>query len=336
MKKFVRFMFALIGIIILGVLILTFVEPSDVTVTRSIIIKAPKDAVFEQVVNFKNWHNWSPWEQKDSAMKITLAGSDGQAGSSLHWVSDPEKNGEVEIKNENVTGTEMDYSINIIKPGETQADGSIIATDTNNMTKVVWKLHKHFSFPFNASLIALNLDKLLGGDFETGLANIKKYVESHTTATTGTGIDIKEVDYPEHIFEGIRKMVYWTDMLKFFNDGYDIVAGDVGDKIEGHQVGIFYTWDTVNKQADMAAAFPVTDTTMPVKGTVFIHAGPAKAVMAVEKGNYNNSFLYHNAIMKYMAAKGQAQTMVIEEYVVGPKQEADSSKWVTNIYYLVK
>jgi hypothetical protein len=331
MKKFLRFLIILIVVVAAIFLVLAVVEPTDIPVSRSILIKAPKDSVFEQIVKLKNWVNWNPWYKMEPTMKMTYSGADGQPGSSYHWVGDDKKTGEGEVKNTSVNGTEMDFDMAMIKPREGSAHGNFVAADTAGMTKVTWNFTMHMPFPLNAMNVFMNMDKMLGGDFENGLGNMKQYVESHTAPAPA--IEIKEVDYPAQVFEGTRKTVYWTDLQKFFSDAYDIVAKDVAGNINGHQVGIFYTWDTVNKQADLFVGFPVTDTTNPVKGTIFTYVGPGKAVLAVEKGPYSGAMQYHTALGKYMTAKGMTPALKLEEYVTCPKQDPDSTKWVTKMYY---
>ena len=333
MKKFLRFLVILIIVVVAVVLILALVEPTDITVTRTTMIKAPKEAVFDQMVTFKNWPNWSPWYQMEPTMKITYSGTDGQPGSGYHWEGDDKKTGTGEMKNTAVTGTQMNFDVSFAKPREGAAHGILKADDTAGMTKATWSFAMHMPFPMNAMGVFMNMDKMLGGDFENGLNNMKKYVESHTTPTAG--VDIKEVDYPAHVFEGVRQTVGWNDMSKFFMDTYGMLGKGLGPKINGIPVGIFYTWDTTMKNSDMVAAFPVSDTATMVKGAMVFHAGPVKAAMAVQTGGYSQGMKYHTALQKYVAGKHVKQTMVLEEYVVGPGKEADSSKWVTNIYYML-
>jgi effector-binding domain-containing protein len=336
LKKFFQFLGILFAIVILAILVFGLVEPRDIIVKRSILVQAPKDSVFEQVVNFKNWPNWSPWQKLDSGMKTTYEGVDGQPGSGYTWAGDENKVGSGEMKSTAVQGTNMQYDFHLnIKPWQLNATGSLDVKDTTNGNVLVtWTFNKHSAYPFNAAAMFLDLEKWMGPDLETGLQNIKKYTESHAPAVEK--IDIKEVEYKEHTFEGIRKTVSWNDMMKFFNECNQLVIKDVDGKINGVQVGLFYDWDTVNKRADLAAAFPVSDTATPIKGTTFFHAGPAKALLAVEKGGYAKSQAIHEALTKYAASKGQTVTLKIEEYITGPKQDANSNNWVTNIYYLVK
>jgi hypothetical protein len=331
MKKFIRFVIVLVLILVAAILILGVIEPTNVVVVRTTVIKAPKDVVFEQISKFHNWPNWSPWYRMDSSVKLNYFGSDGQPGSGYTWEGN-QKVGSGEMRDSNINGTQMTYAFKMIKPYKKSANGYFNAEDTAGMTKVTWSMTAHMPYPMNAMDAFMNMDKLLGGDFESGLNNLKQYVESHNTGASS--VEVKEVDFPAHTYEGVRSMVNWSDMHKFFMDSYSMLGKDIGGKINGAAAGLYFTWDTVNKRSDMAAVFPVVDTTMAVKGAQFFHAGPGKAVMAVQKGGYSQAMKYHMAIAQYMAAKGMKPGLVIEEYPVTQQQEPDSNKWVTNIYYL--
>ena len=335
MRKFISFVLWLVFIVAIAIVVLGVVEPRDVPVQRNTFIKAPKSLVFDQMVNFKNWVHWSPWYQMDTSAQITYMGNDGQPGSSFHWVGDPKRTGEWDIKDTAVKDGEMDYQMQMSKPFNGIANGFIRAEDAGNgMTKATWGFTMHFSFPWNAVLVFMNMDRLLGGDFDKGLQNMKKYTEAITV--NNTAAQIQEIQYPAHTFEGIRKTMSMSEMEKFFADSYSQIGKVAGSAINGSAVGIFYTWDTVKHVSDMAAAFPVSDTSKPVNGGSCIYIPQSKAYMAVHKGGYASMGSDHAMLMKYIADKGQKQNVVIEEYVVGPYQEKDSTKWVTNIYYLVQ
>ena len=110
MKKALRFVLVLLLIVVAAVIILGIIEPTDVQVARNTMIKAPKEAVFEQILYFKNWSNWSPWYKMDSGkMKMTFYGTDGQPGSGYKWEGD--KTGAGDMKDSAVNGTQMDYAL---------------------------------------------------------------------------------------------------------------------------------------------------------------------------------------------------------------------------------
>ena len=338
MRKFMLFVVVLLAVVVGVILALGIYEPKDITITRTTLIKAQKDVVFEQIVKFKNWTNWSPWYRIDSGnMKMTYYGTDGQPGSGYTW-DGSDKTGAGDMRDSALNGTQMTYHLTYTNPDRKDAWGDLIAVDTAGMTKVTWTCHIHFPFPFNAVLSRLDMDKMLGGDFESGLSNMKVYMESHagTTVASSPAVEVKEVDYPGHIFEGVHNTVSMSDMMKFFDDARGEITTEAGTKINGVFAGIFYTWDTVGKNTDIMAGFPVSDSSVSIKGATFVYIPPSKAVMAVQRGGYERSMDTHNAIKKYMAAKGLVQSCVIEEYITDKTSESDNNKWVTNVYYLVK
>lgn len=333
MKKFLRFLLIFIVIIIAGFLIIGLFAPKDITVSRTVMINAPKQAVFEQITNFKNWTNWSPWYKMEPTMKITYSGPDGQVGSSYHWVG--EKMGEGEMKLASVNGNRADFDLTFIKPFKSTPKSYMMAEDSAGMTKTTWGFNQHFGYPFNAMLLFMNMDEMLGKDFNNGLTNMKQHLESNPLAATG-GIEIKEVDYPAHTFVGIRKTVAQAEIGKVAHETYMMLGKALGPKINGPGVGIYYTWDTVKKNTDVMMGFPVADATAAVKGTIVTNVEASKAYMIVHKGGFSSIPAEHMALGAHVAGKGKTPALVLEEYVSSPHEEPDSNKWVTNIYYLVK
>jgi len=330
MKKFLRFAVILLVIVAAAILILGAIEPTEVTVSRSTIIKGSKEAVFGQISHFHNWPNWSPWYRLDTTAKMTYYGAEGAVGSGYHWAGN-DKVGEGDMKSTAINGTQMDFELKVIKPFESLATGTFKADDTAGMTRVTWSFKSKKKYPMNAMLVFMNMDKMLGKDFENGLNNMKMYVESHAEAPTGTAV--QEVDFPAHTYAGIRKMVAWTDISKACGEAYGMLGKNLGPKITGPAAAIYYTWDTVKKNTDMAMVFPVADTT-GIKDANIMHLPAAKACMAVHHGSYNNMEKTHESIRNYMAANHKNMTTCVEEMIVSPPAEKDSTKWVTNIYYL--
>ena len=328
-------MVVLLVVIAAAVVIFMFVEPTEVTVTRTIMIKAPKEAVFAKMSHFKQWPQWSPWYKLDTTAKIDYTGTDGEAGSSYHWVGN-DKIGEGTMTSKAVTGGRMDYHLDFVKPFESKADGYFKVEDTVGMTKATWSFTTHMSRPMNAMQVFMNMDKMLGKDFENGLNNLKTLVEVQGSSTAGGDAEVKEVDFPGHMYAGVRKTVGWDEIGKFCSESYPMAGKALGPKISGPAASIYYTWDTVGKKTDMAAVFPVTDTTAKMKGISYMQLPASKAFMGVHKGGYGSIGKDHEAIRKYMAGKGKSMTVCIEENMVSMPQEPDSNKWVTNIYYLTK
>jgi effector-binding domain-containing protein len=332
MNKFIRFSFWLIFIISALILALAFIEPKDAYVTRTVVINAPKRPLFEQLVQFPNWNNWSTLLSVDTTASITYTGAQGQPGSTLDWKGDDGKIGSGTIRNEGVDSTTLHYSFTVTKPASWEADGTISVTDTGDYAKVTWTFHKHFPFLANAILIVFDLEKYMGTDMERSLSNLKRYIETGAEPL----VDIREVQYPGGLVAGIRDTMQWNEMQTFFGDTYSLFSNAPADKMTGPPIGIFYDWDTLNHKADIFAGIPVSGTDIPVNGITFSEIQPSRAFKVTYKGSYENSEAIHKALDKHIASKGLTKWLTIEEYIMYPANEKDSHKFVTNIYALVQ
>lgn len=337
--KFLRVLIIIIVILAVIVGILSLVAPKEVTVSRSATINAPKDVVFNHMSHFKDWDKWSPWHEMDPNMTITFKGEDGTVGSGYHWVGTEEKKtGEGEMTNTGLSGDTMKYSLNFLKPFKSTADGMFIAEDAGNgMTKATWQFHTKPTFPGNIFALFMNMDKMLGKDFEHGLDNLKKLAEAGGSTSGGSvaGMQIEETQFAAHSYAGIRQMVKWEDMSRFFSESYEKLGKAAGPDINGPAAGLFYKWDTVAHNADAVAAMPVSKE-VKADGVTMIKVPASKAYMIVYKGGYTGSMKAHEALNEKVRAAGRKADLIIEEYIKGPAEEKDSTKWVTNIYYLIK
>lgn len=332
MNKFIRFSIFLILIVAALILTLAIVEPNDVTVSRSIVIRASKETVFDQISKFNNWKNWSTLLQNDTSVKISYMGTDGQAGSTLEWAGDEGVTGSGVIKNEGIEGSLMYYSFTVSKPASMIADGVLSVKDTGTNTKITWTFHKHFPFIANAMLIVFDLDKYMGGDFERSLQKLKNYVETDAEPV----VDIKEVEYTGGLIAGIRDTVNWDDISTFFGDTYSLFIKTPAEKKTGAPVGLFYEWDTVRRKTDVFAGIPVADTDIPVNGITFSQVAPCRAFRAIHKGDYEGLKKVHDALDKHLTQKGLTKWLTIEEYVVYSGNEKEAAKWITNVYVLIQ
>ena len=178
-KRFFTICFVLIGIFVVSLFIIGLVQPKDITVSRSAFIQAPKEQVFKQMSDFRNWRNWSPWPRMDTSMKDSFAGPQGELGAIYHWFGDPTKTGEAELKATAINGTSMTFNFALIEPSKMNTSGTLSATDSANGTRATFSFTNHFDYPWNAMTIFMNLDNLLSKDFDSGLNNMKVYLEGH-------------------------------------------------------------------------------------------------------------------------------------------------------------
>jgi effector-binding domain-containing protein len=331
MKKLISFLGISLVIVVLIILIAGFVQPKDLSIERSVSINASHNVVFNQIKFFKNWTNWSPMVDKEPNIKISYLGLDGQFGSSFQWKSDDL--GEGEVSNTGVFNNRLDYNVQFISPWESNADGSFITEDLgNNNSKVTWKMVKHGTFPFNA--FNYFIEKIIGKDFENGLSLLKKYAESNQTIALSVH-DIVEKEFPATQLATIRKKIPFSEMQAFSSEAFQKLAKLNQNKILGAASTIYYDWDDQNQMTDMAPAFPVSAASNSPE-IIMVHIPATKSCQLAVKGSYVGLGRAHEIMGQYIAEKGIQLSYVIEQYQLGPANEADSNKWLTNVVYLIK
>ena len=165
---------------IIGLILLTalFVR-KDFAVEKQIEINKPKQEVYNYVVLLKNQNNFSKWATTDPAMEKTFSGVDGTVGFVSAWKSENKNvgSGEQEITKID-PGKRIDYELRFKEPMEdTNMAHMTLDSIGENKTLVKWGFEGVMKYPTNITLLFLDFDKLIGGDFEFGLNKLKGIFE---------------------------------------------------------------------------------------------------------------------------------------------------------------
>jgi hypothetical protein len=173
-------MFIAVGVVALALLVFVSVvacRPATFRVQRSTTIAAPSSVVFGNVVDLHQWAHWSPYEKCDPNVKKTYAGPSAGNGSSLHYVGKKIGEGRMTVV-ESRTNERVAIQAEYLKPfTATNAIEFTIAPAAEGVS-VTWATHGRNSFFFKAFSLFVDMDKLLGKDFEAGLADLKKLSEA--------------------------------------------------------------------------------------------------------------------------------------------------------------
>ncbi|MCB1178296.1 MAG: SRPBCC family protein [Leptospiraceae bacterium] len=180
--KIVKILLIVLGVIIAIPLILAIFIKKDYSVEREIIISKPKAEVFNYIKLLKNQENFSKWAKMDPYMTREYRGVDGEVGFISAWQSknpDVGKGEQEIIKIED--GSRVDYELRFIEPF-TAKDKAYMITEMvdENSTKVKWGFNGHMNYPGNLMLLFMDFEKMIGGDFDEGLNNLKSILESRT------------------------------------------------------------------------------------------------------------------------------------------------------------
>jgi len=177
-------MFEIIGVIaiilavaIAIVLVLAATKPDTFRVQRAISIKAPAEKILPLIGDFRQWAHWSPWEGKDPAMKRTYSGAASGKGAVYAW--DGNKNvgsGSMEILD--AAPSKVVIKLDFIKPFEGHNTAEISMVPQGDATHLTWLMHGPTPFFGKIIHVFINMDRMVGKDFETGLANLKRLTEA--------------------------------------------------------------------------------------------------------------------------------------------------------------
>ncbi|WKV12378.1 SRPBCC family protein [Marivirga harenae] len=170
---------AILGFIILALIVGAFTE-KDYAVEREIVINKSQSEVFDYVKYLKNQDNFSKWSTMDPHMKKEYKGVDGTVGFMSSWESDSSDVGVGEQEILSIEeGKRIDYALRFFEPFESSEKAYIeVESVGDNQTKVIWGFKGRMDYPMNLMLLAMDFEAMLGADFEYGLQELKKILES--------------------------------------------------------------------------------------------------------------------------------------------------------------
>jgi len=167
----------ILAIAIAAVLIYAATKPNTLRVQRAIDIKAPADRIFPLIADFHQWRDWSPYEEKDPAMKRSYDGAGSGKGAIYAWNGDRNVgSGRMEIL-EAAVPSEIVIKLDFFKPFEGHNTAEFTMLPQGDGTHVTWVMHGPANFMSRLIGVFINLDNMIGRDFEAGLARLKTITE---------------------------------------------------------------------------------------------------------------------------------------------------------------
>jgi uncharacterized protein YndB with AHSA1/START domain len=170
---------ALILLVVIVVFCLVVaLRPADFRISRSITIAAPPAAVFPYVNDLHRWEAWSPWAKLDPNMKVTYGGPEAGEGATYHWVGNKEVGEGKMTITESKPSEHVGIRLEFIKPFAATNQTDFTFQPEPDGTAVTWTMSGKNNFLAKAAHMVMNVDKMVGKDFEKGLAQLKAGVES--------------------------------------------------------------------------------------------------------------------------------------------------------------
>lgn len=157
-------------------------RPATYRVSRAIAIAAPPAVVYTQVADFRRWDAWSPWAKLDPAMKTAYTGPVAAPGSSYTWAgNDKVGEGRMTIVDA-APGGRVGIRLEFIKPFAATSSTVFSFVPGSGGTQTTWTMEGHNNFVAKAFSVFNDMDKVIGADFEKGLAQLKTVAEGEARA----------------------------------------------------------------------------------------------------------------------------------------------------------
>ena len=178
-------MMAIVGVVavvILAVLAFAYTRPDTFRVERSVTIKAPPQKVFDAISDFHRWTEWSPWENIDPGLTRTYSGAPRGVGTVYDWTG----NSKVGTGRMEITGaaapSKIVIKLDFLKPMEAHNTAEFTIEPQGGGkeegVRVTWAMFGPALFMGKLMTVFISMDRMVGGSFEQGLANLKRISEA--------------------------------------------------------------------------------------------------------------------------------------------------------------
>lgn len=165
-----------VALVLLVLVVVIALQPADFRISRTATIYAPAEVVFAQVNDVHHYNDWSPFSKMDPAMKVTYDGPPSGPGASLAWAGN-NKAGEGRMTLIESRPNELvRYRLEFLKPFQAANIADFTFKPEGDRTVVTWTMTGTNNFMCKAFGLVANCDKMVGGMFEGGLANLNSMV----------------------------------------------------------------------------------------------------------------------------------------------------------------
>lgn len=333
MKK----VFYVLAALVVLYVILAFAGPAEVSVVRTTSIKTTQADAMKALGDFKHFHeNWSPWTDLEPDMKTSYLGEPGTVGHKYRWEGTKDSVGVGEMILDSVFENRVVQTVHFIKPMESYAKSWFTADAKADSVLVSWGMSFEIGFFMRPFMLFMNWEEMLGPSFENGLLKLKTTLE--TNKNVYRGYKVEEIEWTMRYYQGIKGKLKMAELNDFFSTNFAKVSELMAKaKVEpsGPLASMYFLWNEATGDVECAAVAPVTSD-VKVPGLQLFTLSNTRALKVVYFGAPEKSMDAYYAIDDYMKANNLKDTLVVEEYMVDFKKEPDTTKWQTNIYFILK
>lgn len=180
LKKILISLAAVIAVFV----VVVSLQPSTFRVTRSATLAAPPTVVHALVNDFHSWDAWSPWAKIDPAMKTAFEGPTSGPGATYSWSGNNDVGAGRMTIIESRPSELFRIKLEFLKPFAATNTTDFTFKSEGNQTTVTWAMFGDQNFLAKAFGLFVDCDKMIGADFEKGLASMKTVAEAAAKAGT--------------------------------------------------------------------------------------------------------------------------------------------------------
>ena len=176
-----RLIVLVVTFLLAALLVYASTRPDTFRVERSTRIHAPPEKIYAVMSDFRRFPEWSPYEHRDPAMRRTLGATTSGPGAVYEWAGNSQVgSGRMEITAVSPPSS-VTIKLDMIKPMEGHNIVEFTLTPEGESTTVTWAMHGPSPFISKLMGLFINMDRMIGTDFETGLTTLKTTIESGET-----------------------------------------------------------------------------------------------------------------------------------------------------------
>jgi uncharacterized protein YndB with AHSA1/START domain len=178
LKKIAITLFLVISLAVVAVLSIAATRPATFHVERSLSMAAPPDAVFAVLNDLHRFHEWSPWQKLDPAMKVTFDGPPTGVGSSIAWVGNKDVGEGRMTLTETTSPGSLSEKLEFLKPFEATSAVHFTIAPEGDGSRVTWAIDGNNNYMSKVMCMFVSMDAMMGKDFEAGLSSLKQVTEA--------------------------------------------------------------------------------------------------------------------------------------------------------------
>lgn len=333
----------LIVVLVVGAVAVGFLLPQQAHLERSIVIERPPATVFAVLNGYRHFAAWSPWSALDPAMQVRTEGPMQGVGARYTWSSAQESvgAGSQEIL-ESAPYTRIRVALNFSGMDSVNR-ASFLLTPEGEGTRVVWTHDAEFGGNLLGRYFGLLLDRMVGPDYERGLAKLKQHVETLPAADfTDLVVELVQVEARPVATLAGRSATNPQAIAQAYADAFARIEAALarnGLKPAGPRLVVGRKWDASRGEYEFDAAIPVPPRVDQLRADRDVKLGATQAgtmLKTTHRGPYANLSAHFQQLMAYKQAMGYADNGLPWDVYVSDPASTPASELITETYVPVR